>query len=49
MRKIIPPGWDISSEWDLECFISLCKSKSFMRIDSSHPGEISPQCRWDLT
>ena len=32
---------EILAEW----YILLCKIKSFMRIDSSHPGEISPQRR----
>ena len=45
MWKIISPRWDVSSDWDLARMVHffLWKQNLYMRMDSSQPGEISPQ------
>ena len=44
MRWDIPPKWDPSSMMNF----TLYKQIVYMRMNSSQPHEISPQCWWDL-
>ena len=51
MRKIIPTRWDVPPDSDLGrmVYFTLKKQIVSVRTNSSHPGELSPQSRWDLT
>ena len=50
-EKNYPTRWDVLREWDIGkiVYCTLQKQIVYMRIDSSHPAEISRQRRWDLT